>query len=437
MKNLEHFSPKYSPDDRIEENIEITTEEIADTPIEIHYDKKLPEQGEKLEQYKVPDFIFNIGELGILQTVEKDEQKLWDFAKLSSGEAFKKNAKGQQINVVEQSLDEYEQKFGPNKLKQIKEDSQKWVEQLAKNLRELDKNSENDETQRLIEKIETDSNFRLWLSEQYQLKRLTEMIKTKKIESGDDFTDDEKSRITKSMTEEVEKKRPEDLWGSGIIKKEDTERILKKLKSDIENGELNFEGLDEPSRKIYNELREQAEKKERMRNPFKEIERRLSKAHNQLLAEGLQEDANNLQEVIARVKNKNFFNENKSDILLWEHGNSSPTEKSNWEKLTDKFKNFFVKNRSHNQYNNPFRLPPEAQITSWVPSEKAREIIIKSIGGLDIEKNPGSRSTSMGKTDIEYWTDEFFTANVEFYVTEQEGYSMAYVSIWPPPFDKK
>jgi len=42
----------------------------------------------------------------------------------------------------------------------------------------------------------------------------------------------------------------------------------------------------------------------------------------------------------------------------------------------------------------------------------------------------------MGKTDIEYWIDEQFTANVEFHVTQQEGYSRAYISIWPPPFNK-
>jgi len=396
---------------------------------------------------KKPDFSEKSSLVGPDRAGVKDSKQLENFLKNVQSEILLKKFGGdnsEQLGVNDIKLHDTE--FYPKKMAEIERDSQAWVSDMPDILTKLKKDPAGYHT--YVDFLKSAGRDKEIVSKEEYSTMLD------KLETALERKDSEAERLIK---EHYERKRLEALMGAAT----------------------------------------ETEKQEPVENPYKEIEKRLSIAEKQLKEAGLNKDAENLSNTIARLQKQIESGEYSDDILLWNeyidssesHGQGIQTSKlenlilgvnSVMEKIPligkilkkmnvnykenirpaggtiiradgtyeDLFTfSRFTKNgeKTHtanlagSDYDYVTELQSGDEIVSWQPSEEGKKIIMESLGGM-APSTPNKFASALGESNIQYWTSEFNADNVKFRVRHGEDlenrqfYSTARLQIFPPPY---
>jgi len=380
------------------------------------------------------------GERPPISAGEKDGKELEEFIKKTQSEILLNILAGGNERIGVEDIRRHDTEFAPKKMAEIENDAQRWVENMPANL----------------EKLSKDQNGYNAYAE-----------------------------FLKSNGRQKE-----------IIPEKEFSEMIEKIKAALERKDLNTERL---LKEHYEHQRlgsiigvpTELEKHEPVENPYKEIERRLNLAQEELKKQGLDEDAENLGRTIARIQKETVDGKDpiNHEILLWDKisDSRSPEEPTTLDKLAKKVDSWMLKipligrymsrdyresvrpaggviiradgsqeefytfsrfkksaEKTHtndlggNDYDYRAELQPGDEVVSWEPSERGKNIIMEVLGGSNIS-TPNKFASSLGESNIEYWSSEFNTSNVEFKVRRGEDlenrqlYSIARLSIFPPP----
>jgi hypothetical protein len=333
----------------------------------------------------------------------------------------------------------HDEKFAPQKIAAIERDSQKWVDNMPANLDRM---------------IEDPNNYKSYVEFLQANGRGNEIMDEK------DY-----SALMEKLRTALAEKNPE------------VERMLR-------------ERYESDRLKSMIGAKTEAEKKEPVDNPYREIEKRLLSAGEQLKKEGLNEDAENLTKTIKRIQKDIEEGKQPSEMLLWdievdEKPREEPKGIDKWLKKIDnamlktpllgrymsrdyresvrksggtiirangsyekfytftRFKKPEEKTRTNDLAGNDYDYLIEPQtgdeVVSWEPSKRGEEIIMKALAGAKKPESTTGFGSSIGESGIEYWTSEYHTGNVEFRNRKNRDpetrqiYSYAKLGIFPPP----
>ncbi len=243
------------------------------------------------------------------------------------------------------------------------------------------------------------------------------------------------------------------------------EEAIEQALKEIVKGDYNRDqDVSKIGRSVYDYVREQAEEKERLNNPYREIQTRLKDAHDQLVEKGLQDDADNLQKTISRLDGQLKTGQQPAEVLLWSsridennHELNGPEKvmrkidetmgripKVGWmfepdtsmEQVRDRggiiirengeYEEFYPRTRfidssekipRHRMGRYDYMVGPQAgdEVVAWEPSEEAQRIITGVFG----EEYRGA-NRHLGDTKLEYNTGDSSTDNVKLDVKSRE-----------------
>lgn len=246
------------------------------------------------------------------------------------------------------------------------------------------------------------------------------------------------------------------------VGKEEHKKILQQLKAGLEKHDPKIESqvkdrYQEQRIKAMMGIEEKDNEKEGepVEDPYREIEKRLLKAKKKLEQEGLDEDAKNLEQTIARMQSQMYRGE-KPDMLLWDketdqYKKEKPKGIMKWilgrdyaepvreaggtiiraNGTREKFFTYtrfkkagektHTKNLGGDDYHYILEPQPGDQVVSWEPSERGEKIIMDALGNSSKPKNEGGNTSGYGDSGIEYWSSEFNTSRVQI-ANRRENY---------------